>query len=493
MTLPLQLAVAFCAGALSVTAFAPFSVFPLSLLTLAVLVWLWAESSAKRGAGIGFAYGLGLFLAGVSWVYVSLHDHGGMPLPLAAVAVLLFCSYLALFPAAAGALFGLLRSGSAWRDAPLAAACWTAFEWMRGWIMSGFPWLATGNSQAPPSPLSGFAPIVGVYGLSFLVMAMAAFLVLNRGHRFHVLAAASLVAAAAMVGFGLARIGWTQPSGPPISVALLQPNIPQSLKWQPELLGRWLGDNLRLVEENAAQLTVLPETTLPVSLDQLPPEYLERLVGAAKRAGGDLVFGVFTREQTAQGPRYFNTAVSLGSSPSQRYRKSHLVAFGEYSPPGLSWVYRWLSIPMSDQSPGPPDQLPLTLAGQRIAVNICYEDAFGDEIIRAMPLATILLNLTNTAWFGRSLAQPQHLQMSQLRALETGRPMLRATNTGTTAVISPQGTVMASAPDFEIAVVAATVQGYGGLTPFSRIGNWGAICLSALCLFTSFVTRRRAT
>lgn len=492
MILPLRYAAAFCLGALTVTAFAPFFLFPLSILTLALLVWLWTSLSARQAAAVGFVFGLGFFLVGVSWIYVSLHDHGGMPLPLAALAVLLFCSFLALFPAGAGALFSWLRWGAPWHDTALVAAAWTIAEWVRGWIMSGFPWLVIGNSQTPPSPLAGFAPLVGVYGLSFLLAASAAFLVLNRGNRRHFAAATGLIAAGAFFGIALARIEWTQPNGAPISVRLLQPNIPQSLKWQPELLGRWLGDNLRLVEENPAQLIVLPETTLPVSLDQLPFEYLERLKEAAKRAGGDLVFGVFTREPLADGWRYHNAAVSVGASPSQQYRKSHLVAFGEYSPPGLSWVYRWLSIPMSDQSPGPRDQPPLALADQQVAVNICYEDAFGEEIIRALPKATILLNVTNTAWFGRSLAQPQHLQMSQMRALETGRPMLRATNSGTTAVVSPKGVVTARAPDFEPAVVAATVQGHAGQTPYSRIGNWAAIGISALFLCVSFVRHRRA-
>lgn len=493
MRLPLRLAAAFCSGALSVTAFAPFLLFPLSLLTLALLVRLWSSCSAKQSAAIGFAFGLGLFLAGVSWIYVSLHDFGGMPLPLAALAVLLFCATLAVFPATAGALFGWLRSGTAWRDAAIAAAAWTLTEWIRGWILSGFPWLSIGNSQAPPSPLAGFAPVVGVYGLSFILMAIAAFLALNCGTRARQLVAVGLIATAAISGLGLSRIEWTRPSGTAISVTLLQPNIPQRLKWQPELLGRWLDRNLELVEANPAQLIVLPETTLPLALDELPIDYRARLGEAARRAGGDVIFGVFTRERTAEGSRYFNTALSLGSSPSQQYRKSHLVAFGEYSPPGLSWVYRWLSIPMSDQSPGPADQVPMDLAGQRVAVNICYEDAFGEQIIRALPEATILLNLTNTAWFGRSLAQPQHLQMSQLRAIETGRPMLRATNTGATAVISPKGVVTARAPDFAIGAVAASVQGYTGHTPYSRIGDGGVIGLSALTLCIVFLVRGKTT
>lgn len=492
MNLALRLAAAFCSGALSVAGFAPLFLFPLPLLTLALLVGLWSRAPAGQAAALGFAFGLGLFLAGVSWIFVSLHYYGGMAMPLAVLAVVLFCSLLAVFPATAGALFAWLRCGIAWRDALLAASAWTLAEWVRGWIASGFPWLAIGNTQTPPSPLAGFAPVAGVYGLSFLLMGAAAFLMLSRRQRGRLAMAVGLVAVVSIAGLGLTRVEWTRPTGPPVTVTLLQPNIPQSLKWRPELLGRWLEDNLNLVEANPAQIMVLPETTLPLSLDELPADYLDRLGAAARRAGGDVIFGIFTREPSANGSRYFNTAVSLGASAPQRYRKSHLVAFGEFSPPGLAWVYRWLSIPMSDQSPGPADQPPLGIAGQQLAVNICYEDVFGEEIVRRLPRATILLNLTNTAWFGRSLAQPQHLQMSQMRALETGRPMLRATNTGTTAVISPQGIVVARAADFERAVLAATVQGYAGLTLYSRIGNWGAIGLAVLIVCASLVGRRRA-
>lgn len=489
----LRLALAAFAGAVSVAGFAPLSWFPLAPLSLAILFALCAgAANVRAAAALGFAFGMGLFVCGVSWIYVSLHEFGGMPGPMAAAAVLLFCTYLSLFPAAAAALFAWLRNGRLMRDASVAGAAWVLSEWLRGWLLSGFPWLVFGNSQTPPSPLAGFAPVVGVYGISFLLAVLGASIGLavraGRGWLSPVLATSGAVA----VGAILLQVEWTHPVGTPISVKLLQPSIPQSLKWQADLVEHWLRENLEMVESNPAQLVVLPETTLPLSADELPTEYAERLASAARTMGGNVLFGIFTREENGGRSRYFNSALSMGIDPAQRYRKSHLVAFGEYSPPGLSWVYRWLSIPMSDQSPGPPGQAPLDLAGQRIAVNICYEDAFGEEITAALPEATILLNLTNTAWFGRSLAQPQHLQMSRMRALETGRTMLRATNTGVTALISPAGEVVARLPEFEKGVLTATVGGYAGLTPYARAGNHLAIGLALLLVVLALVRRWQA-
>jgi apolipoprotein N-acyltransferase len=490
MRAPMRLALAAFAGAAGVAAFAPLSWFPLAPVVLAVLFGLCAGAASPRAAAaLGFAFGMGLFACGVSWIYVSLHEFGGMPAPMAAVAVVLFCAYLSLFPAAVAALFASLRSGRLMRDALTAGAAWTLFEWLRGWLLSGFPWLVFGNSQTPPSPLAGFAPVVGIYGISFLVAFLGAALGLAvRAARGWLLPALATGVAAAF-GAILLQVEWTQPAGAPISVRLLQPNIPQSLKWQADLVEHWLRENLEMVEANPAQLVVLPETTLPLSSDELPPGYAERLESAAREMGGNVLFGIFTREEVGGRSRYFNSALSIGVDPQQRYRKSHLVAFGEYSPPGLSWIYRWLSIPMSDQSPGPAGQAPLELAGHRIAVNICYEDAFGEEITASLPEATILLNLTNTAWFGRSLAQPQHLQMSRMRALESGRFMVRATNTGVTAVISPAGEVVARLPEFEKGALTATVGGFAGLTPYARLGNHPAIGLALLVVLLALARR----
>ena len=297
-----------------------------------------------------------------------------------------------------------------------------------------------------------------------------------------------------VVGWSLPT-SWTHPVGPPTTVALVQTNVPQSLKWQPEFMGQWLADNVRWATENAdAQLTVFPESALPLLAEFLPDGYLADLAAPAQKAGHDVLIGVLVRDPPDQaGHRpIFNAALSLGQHAGQRYAKNHLVPFGEYSPPLFSGFYRWANIPMSDQTPGGAAQPPLNLGGQRVAVNICYEDAFGTELRHALPTATVMLNLSNLAWYGHSAAQPQHLQMAQARALEAGRPMLRATNTGMTAYIAPTGEVISQLAAFTPGVLRVAVQGYEGLTPFARWGDapvwWGA----GLVLLLSLIFQKKS-
>jgi apolipoprotein N-acyltransferase len=467
---------AFLAGAATVLGFAPFGLFPLPWLTLAFALRQWQGAASPRAAaGLGFAFGWGLFLAGVSWVYVSMHRFGGMPGPLAALATVLFCALLALFPAASAWLARRLRGGGPWRDALAAAAAWTGTEWLRGWVLTGFPWLALGYAQAPPGPLAGYAPLLGVWGVTFLTVLLAALLACAVDQRrWRVPAAAAFVGLVA-AGFGLGRIAWTEPKAEPLQVSLLQGNIEQSLKWRPELLDLSLQTYLQLAQAHPARLTVLPETALPTLLHALPPDYLMQLKAAG---GGDLLLGIATRE--ADG-RYYNSAIGLAGGALQRYGKQHLVPFGEFTPPGFAWTLALLRIPMSDFARGGADQPPLSLAGEKVAVNICYEDVFGAEIRRALPEATLLVNLSNVAWFGDSLAPAQHLQIAQLRALETGRTMLRATNTGMTAVVDPDGGVRARLPAFQAGALQAQVRGYTGSTPYVRWGD-GPV-LAAVCVF----------
>lgn len=486
-----QAAAAFLLGASSVLGFAPLRIFPLAVLTLAALAWLWHAATPRRAAVLGFAFGAGCFLAGVSWVYVSMHDFGGMPAPLAALAAVLFCGYLALYPALAGSLFARLRRQRPGPDALLFAAAWTLAEWLRGWLLTGFPWLAFGYAQTPPSPLAGYAPLAGVYGVGFvaaLVAALAGLTFAARRHAFRRTAALAVTVLLA-AGAGLSAIEWTRPSGRPLSVSLLQGNIEQSLKWQPERLQHSLETYLRLARSHPAQLIVLPETALPLMLDQLPRDYVAELRRAAGDGQGEVLLGIAA--QDAQG-HYYNSAVGFAADGVQAYRKSHLVPFGEFTPPAFSWTLALLRIPMSNFTPGPAVQAPLLLSGQKVAVNICYEDVFGEEIIRALPEATLLVNLSNTAWFGDSLAQPQHLQIAQMRALETGRPMLRATNTGMTAVVGPRGRVERVLPPFGEGALLGEVSGYAGATPYVRWGNAAALLLVAIGLLAPLAASRRS-
>jgi len=478
-------------GALSVGAFAPFELCPLAPLSLAVLAWVLARAPNPRsGFFTGFAWGFGAFAAGVSWLYVALNRYGGMPMPLAGLAIALFCAYLALFPGIVGALFVRLRGGGAFARAGLFAGLWVGGEWLRGWLFTGFPWLAVGYSQTPPSPLAGWLPVIGVFGVGGLVAFLGALLAFT-DWRMRRSAAATVGAAAAVAGAGVAlgQVAWTAPAGAPLSVALVQTDIEQGLKWQPDRLVDWLQVNARLVHQNPAELVVLPETTLPLLADRLPEGYLELLAEPVREAGGNLVFGVFTRD--ADGAIY-NAALSVGVSPSQTYAKQHLVPFGEYSPPLFGWFYRLVDIPMSDQTRGPRNPPPMALGDQRIAVNICYEDLFGQELLTRLPEATLMLNLSNLAWYGDSFAQPQHLQIARVRALETGRPMLRATNTGMTAVVAPDGSLSAVLPAFERGVLKAEVRGYTGLTPYARWGDRAALGLALLAVAAALRARRGA-
>jgi apolipoprotein N-acyltransferase len=477
-------AAAFVLGAASVLGFAPFSFFFLPPLALAVLFRLWQAATPRVAALQGLVFGAGWFLAGVSWVYVSMHEFGGMPAPLAVLATCLFCLCLALFPALAGYAFAQLKCGRMASDVPLAAGVWTLTEWLRGWALTGFPWLASGYAQTPPSPLAGYAPVLGVFGVGFVAAFMAALMALAWNRRERRVHAAFAATALLGIGAGLAQLEWTQPSNRPITVSLLQGNIEQSLKWKPERLQQSLETYLRLARAHPAQLIVLPETAMPLAFDQLPQDYIAALrrpprQGPATDDGSNILLGIAARD--AEG-RYYNSAALLGPVQKVVYSKNHLVPFGEFTPPLFMWTLALMNIPMSNFSAGGDRQEPVEIAGEKIAVNICYEDAFGDAIIRSLPDATLLVNLSNTAWFGDSLAQPQHLQIAQMRALETGRPMLRATNTGMTAVVGAQGRIERVLIPFTEGALTAEVMGYSGATPFARWGNYAVLVLAAIAV-----------
>lgn len=519
-----RLLIALLAGGASVFGYAPFEWYPFALVSLGVLAWSLGRATGVREAfALGFAWGFGAFMAGVSWLYVALERYGGMPAPLAALAIALFCAYLAIYPGLAGAAFAALqrriaarpargavgaglavkaaderalvagkatpaaqvRAAAPLRSAALFAALWLLSEWLRGVVFTGFPWLAVGYSQTPPSPLAGYLPVVGAYGvggLAAFVAALVAFLPSAGAALRQRWVPVGVVAVVLALGAGLAGRSWTAPSGAPLPIALVQTNFEQSLKWDPARFADVLQANLDLVRDafmapRPPALVVLPETTLPTLLDRLPAGYLDWLAQLAREAGGDLVMGVFRRDEAGH---IYNAAVSLGTAPVQHYAKQHLVPFGEYSPPLFGWFYRLVEIPMSDQTRGARDQAPMHFGDQRVALNICYEDLFGAELIRALPAATLMLNISNLAWYGDSFAQPQHLQIARARALETGRPMLRSTNTGMTAVVQPDGRVTDVLPAFERGVLRVEVQGFQGLTPYARWGDWLALAVAVV-------------
>lgn len=460
--------VALGIGAALPLAFAPFDLFPLAFLVPALLFHLWRDGSAARAAWRGFLFGLGMFGVGVSWVYVSLHNFGHMLAPLAALATFLFVVILALYPA----LLGFIQARWLDRQRPMHVllalpALWVLFEWIRSWFLSGFPWLNLGYSQSD-TWLVGVASWVGVYGVSFMVAIVSGLLAQSLRTPENFLRRYLPALIVIFLGGWLAgKVEWTEPVGAPLPVALVQGNVPLELKWQPAYRATVL-ERYRSLSDQAgdAELIVWPEAAIPAQLDEIDPAYLADL----KRRNADFLIGVVERDQTTR--QYYNSVVSLGRGAGL-YRKQHLVPFGEFLPfPALfRWLLDSLHIPMSDFSSGTADQPPLTAAGQKIGVSVCYEDAFGEEIIRALPQATLLVNVSEDAWFGDSLAPHQRLQIARLRALEAGRPMLRAANTGPSAAIDHHGKVVARSPQFEMAVLRTVVQPRQGDTLYARYGN----------------------
>ena len=512
--------IAFIAGAFAVFGFAPFGIFPVTVIALAVLFRLWSKAERPaQSAWMGFAFGMGLFCVGIGWIYVALHEYGYMHPILAAVATALFAAVNAALPALAGYVQAQFKAPLNVRILLLMPAYWVLAEWLRGFLFTGFPWLSVGYSQAPNSPLAGYASLLGVFGVSLMVAVSAGLLVLvaQRTIPSPIGVTSDLAGAVGqpgrmasssirglgwgnksrtkklpwlilptllliwLVGAGLRSVEWTQTQGDPLKVSLLQGNIAQDAKFAEDALIGTLETYHRLVQSSDARLIVLPETALPLLRDNVPENYHIILRDHVRQNGGDVLIGAFEREQG----KYYNSVYSLGTSVSQHYRKDHLVPFGEFIP--LRSVLGWfvndlLQIPMGDQASGGKQQAPLNIAGQKVAVDICYEDAFGEEIIRALPEATLLVNVTNDAWYGDSHAAMQHNQLSQMRALETGRMMLRATNTGVTSVIGVDGRVQAMLPQHEEGVLTAQVQGYTGSTPYVRWGNAAMLVLIVLML-----------
>ncbi|MDC8446277.1 MAG: apolipoprotein N-acyltransferase [Nitrosomonas sp.] len=477
-------------GMLTVSGFAPFYWFPVPLLTLALLFLFWRRcATAAQSAWLGFAYGMGLFGAGVTWLYVSLHDFGAMPPALAVFALILLCAYLSLYPALCGWLAFRMRAALPYIWVLAIAAAWMLTEWLRGTLFTGFPWMALGYSQAPDSPLAGYAPVFGVYGVSLILVLSAALL----GLWFANIAAAGrtglLLGVIWLGGWGLQSINWVEPVGEPLTVSLLQGNIEQDLKWREDHVEKTMRTYAELILESESRLIVTPEISIPLFNDAVPPDYLGYLAEHARENNGDVLIGL--AEHATNGvDTYYNSMFSFGVSPEQVYRKNHLVPFGEFIPlkPVFGWVITMLHIPLSDFSRGGGDQQPMQLAGQQVAVNICYEDVFGEEIIAQLPRATLLVNVSNDAWFGRSIGPHQHLQISQMRALETGRYMLRSTNTGVTAIIDQRGKILDQLEVFTTDGLHGIAQGFSGATLYVLTGNYLVLGVAVLLLCLGWIS-----
>jgi apolipoprotein N-acyltransferase len=514
-----QLLIAATAGAAHTFSFAPHNLWWLQLFTFAALFLLTLNAlRLKDAALIGFTFGLAHFLSGVSWLYISLHVYGLMVAPLAAFGVFALACYMAVYPMLAAML-------THWLTSPLASlrervgasvivrtnaattaaatiifsAAWLITDHARSWVFTGFPWLAAGYAHTD-SPLTGYAPLLSVYGVGALAALCAGFMgiagqnVLKRRIKPALLAFLS-IAIVLLTGALLTQTFLHTPgAAPTLSVRLLQGNVPQAMKFDQATVLKAAQDYIALTNQQRADLIVLPETAIPMRPERFPQAF-DALAQAAKMHKATVLTGVplqrsgqWTNSVMGYGPE--------GTLLAQTYSKHHLVPFGEFIPPGFKWFVDAMQMPLGNFARGAVEQPPFnvpTASGKtvKVAVNICYEDVFGEELTDDARNADVLLNVSNLAWFGDSWAMPQHLQIARMRSIELGRPSIRATNTGVTAVIDANGNVLAQLPLNTQGALDFAVPLQRRDTLFAQWGNVPGVAL--LILAVSLIARLRAT
>ncbi|MDD1957051.1 apolipoprotein N-acyltransferase [Pseudomonas sp. 8209] len=475
---------AVAAGALTPLSLAPFDIWSLSLLSLALFYLGLRELSPRQALWRGWCYGFGLFGAGTWWIYVSIHDYGGASAQLAGGLMLLFFAAIAWFFALPAWLWArwLRRPEAPLADALCFAALWVGQEAFRGWFLTGFPWLYAGYSQLD-GPLAGLAPLGGMWLVSF-TLALTAALLCNlhrlRERKGFMAIGALLLFAPWIIGLALKGHAWTVPSGEPLQVAAIQGNIEQELKWDPEQLNRQLALYRDMsFSSRPVDLIVWPETAVPVLKEQAQG-YLDMMGSFATDRHSALITGVPVREVVHQQRRYYNGITVVGEGDGT-YLKQKLVPFGEYVPlqDMLRGLIAFFDLPMSDFARGPEDQAMLQAKGYHLAPMICYEVVYPELAASLAAKSDILLTISNDTWFGKSIGPIQHLQMAQMRALEAGRWMIRATNNGVTGLIDPFGKITAQIPQFERGILYGEVVPMQKLTPYLHWRSWP---LTLLCL-----------
>ncbi len=498
------------AGGLNVFAFEPYGFWQIQTLGLALLfIVLLApapeQQSYRRVMLQSGLYSFAWLTTSISWLVIAMSRYGGMPWPLAVLALIVLTLFLSLYSAAFAALSLYLRRRFALSRLQVLLsifpAVWMLTEWCKGWMFTGFPWAIAGYAHTN-SPLAAYAPVAGVYGLSLLAAMLAALLAttllpaVSRRTRWAALAG---IAVLLLSGAALHEVRWTQPLGNTLQVRLLQGNVDQDLKFQQERLNDSLRLYFDMITAAPADLIATPETALPTLSSMLPEDYLPRINAFAQQSGSTVLLGLGVQDAA---DKYSNSL--LGFSPqynarAYRYDKHHLLPFGEFIPFGFRWFVKLMHIPIGDFSGAGLYQMPMAVKDQFVMPDICYESLFGEEIaeqIRVRHAASeavpsILLNVSNLAWYGDSIAMPQHLQFAQMRVLETGRPLISATNTGATVIIDASARVRQQLPYQQQAVLQGAVQGMQGVTPYIQFGNGLALGVALLLILLAVVARRR--
>ncbi len=486
--------IALLTGASMALAFAPFPFWPVAILSPALLIFQLGFMPDRRQAGwLGFVWGLGYFGCGVYWIYNSLHVFGHAPPLVAGGLTVLMVATLSLFIAATLYLYRQLLDSSASQLAlwslPLL---WFSMEWMKGWVLTGFPWLSIGYAHVD-SPLAGFAPLIGVYGVGSISIWISLLLVRFKQQRDYRLL--GIIALIGVAGYLLQSVQWTQPAGEPLDIAMVQGNIPQDKKWRRELRNQIINTYWQSSQPLLdSDLVVWPEVAIPARSEDVQP-LLNSITQKLQAHNTRLLTGIIVTDRAND--EYFNSMILLGLEQGV-YHKRHLVPFGEYYPfrSLISWMRQYIRIPMSDMSAGSDQQPMMSVKGNRIGVSICFEDVFSRDINLDLPAANILLNTSNDAWFGDSLAPHQHLQIARMRAIETSRPLVRSTNTGSSAFIDHKGNISQALSLFKLETARAQVQGRSGATPFitfAKFQPWLAIMILLIAVYSGFFASRKST
>ncbi|WP_210396400.1 apolipoprotein N-acyltransferase [Motiliproteus sediminis] len=470
------------AGTLAPLGFAPVDAWPLTLLSMTLFLGL--IGSADRPALSGWLFGVGFYATGVSWVFVSIHQFGPAPIPLAALLTALFVAGIALFFALPAWLLRRLRLTHPLSIAFGFPALWVLGEWFRSTFLTGFPWLLSGYA-ALDTPLASWAPVAGVYGVSFILASVSAGLWLLISATSASVRWSAAISVALLLGSGAAwsPVNWVTPQPSPLRISIVQGNIAQQLKWLPQqreqILQRYIEPSRQLDDTD---LILWPETALPLLLDQALPR-LEPLLRLLDDRQIGLITGAATRLAKPDGWRYHNSVAGLAGA-SGLYHKQRLVPFGEYVPleGWLRGLIRFFDLPMSSFSLGPSHQPPLRSGDYALAPFICYEIVYPELVREAALQSDFLLTISNDAWFGDSLAPHQHLQMARMRALENGRQLIRGTNNGISALIDETGQVIAQSTQFKTEILRGEVSAMSGTTPFTRLGSTPLLLLCTLIL-----------